>query len=66
MSDPEDVFAFFEGDFDLPAVGVALNDLCCGGVQVGGDQRDLVAAFLVGVLDEDHADRGLEIGRAHV
>jgi hypothetical protein len=30
VPDPEDVFAFFEGDFDLPAVGVALYDLCCG------------------------------------
>ncbi len=27
VSDAEDLFAFFEGDFDWPAVGVALDDL---------------------------------------
>jgi hypothetical protein len=32
------VFAFFEGHLDWPAVGVALNDLGRGGVEVGGDQ----------------------------
>ena len=56
---PKMFFAFFEGDFDWPAVGVTLNDLGGGRVEVGGDQRDLVAAALLGVLDEDHADRGL-------
>jgi hypothetical protein len=59
VADAEELFAVFEGDFDRPAVGVALDDLRRGGVKIGGDQRELIAAGLGGVLDEDYADRRL-------
>jgi hypothetical protein len=43
VSDDEQFFGFFVGDFDWPAVGVALDDLGGGRGEVGADQRDLVA-----------------------
>jgi hypothetical protein len=41
VADAEDVLGVFVGDFDWPAVGVALDDLRGRAGQVGGDQRDL-------------------------
>jgi hypothetical protein len=55
VADAEQLLAVLEADLDRPAVAVALDDLGWGGSQVGGDQRQLVAAGLGVVLDEDHA-----------
>lgn len=59
IADAEQFFAVFEGDFDRPAVCVALDDLGGTGVKVGGDQRELVAGGLALVFDEDHARGGV-------
>src|ERR1700758_4502815 len=53
------VFGFLEAHLDRPAVAVALDDLGGGRGEVGGDQRELVAGGFGGVLDEDHAHRGV-------
>src|SRR5215216_6394779 len=43
LADPGDLPALFEQDLDRPAVGIAFDQLGWGGVQVGGDQGQLVA-----------------------
>jgi hypothetical protein len=52
----EDVLDVEEGDFDAPAGGVAGDDLLgwCG--EVGGDQREVIAAAPAGVAQENDAD----------
>ena len=42
MADAGLVLGFFEAHLDGPAIAVTLDDLCGGGVQVGGDQRELI------------------------
>src|SRR5687768_7157282 len=49
VADAGELFGFFEADLDRPAVAVALDQLGGGGVEVAGEQRELVAGRLAGV-----------------
>ena len=60
LADAEDVLDVEEQGVDGPSGGVAGDDLLRGGGEVGGDQRDVVAAGrgggASGVVEQDDAD----------
>ena len=53
------VLGFFKAHFDRPPVCVAFDEFLGGGAEVGGDQRELIARWLVSVLDEQQPDGGV-------
>src|SRR5215475_2695323 len=57
LADAEELFGVFDADLDGPATGVAGDGLGGGGVRVGGDQREVVAAAGLGLSQEGHGDR---------
>src|SRR6266540_3861405 len=57
LTDAGQLFGVLDGHFDGPAGGVALHDLAGGGMWVGGDQGEVVAAAGLGLAEEDDGDR---------
>ena len=43
LADAAELLCVFDGDLDRPARRVAVNDLSDGGVDISGDERDVVA-----------------------
>lgn len=48
-AEAEQLFGVLDGHLGCPSSGVPLHDLACGGVQVGGDQRKVIAAAGLGL-----------------
>src|SRR5215475_2482324 len=57
LADAEQLFGVFDADLDRPPGGVAANGLGGGGLRVGGNQREVVAAAGLGLPQESHGDR---------
>jgi len=57
LADPDQLLGVFDGHLDRPSRGVALHHLAGGGLRVGGDQRQVVAAAAVRLAHQHHGDR---------
>ena len=57
LTDAGQLFGVLDGDFHCPSGGVAFHDLAGGGVRLGGDQGEVVAAAGLGLAEEDDGDR---------
>src|SRR5215468_5136553 len=56
LADPDQLLGIADGDLDRPAGGVALDGLPGAGLQVGADQRQVIAGPLSVLAQQDHAD----------
>src|SRR6266511_3505764 len=57
LADTDQLLGVFDGYLDCPAGGVALYHLAGGGLGIGGDQREVVAAAGVRLADQHDGDR---------